>query len=279
MISSKMLPFKKFTIKHRRYLRGLRGKASPFEFDLRKVAQVEPLFSFLYEEWWRVQASGLDRLPKEGPALIVGNNNGLVPWPALMLMYALMSRENSRRLYIVADMDWVDDELIRTTANQLGFVPWSSENLKALLNAGELVAIFPEGVAAINKPFSERYRMRELDWTRLLPAIEEGVRIYPMATIGCDEAIPNILTPENLKKYLGLPALPVTPFYPWLPFPFNFASFPVRWYMSICRPTAYKTVTDRDALEDLANKQTRFIQGEIQAELNRLLRGRTKSYI
>ncbi len=275
---SKLLP--KFTEKHRGYIKGVQGKDLGFGFDLRKVAQAEPLFSFLYEEWWHVQMSGLDRLPKEGPALIVGNTSGLVPWPAMMLMYALMNHKKyPRRLNIVADIDWVQDEVIRAAALELGFVPWSSENVKTLLKAGELVAIFPEGVNAANKPFSERYRVRDFDWTRLLPAIEEGVHIYPLATIGCEEAIPNILTPENLKKLLGLPALPVTPFFPWFPFPLNLASFPIQWYMSVCRHVPYKTTTDRDALEELSKRQTRFVQGVIQAELNRLLRGRVKSYI
>jgi hypothetical protein len=49
--------------------------------------------------------------------------------------------------------------------------------------------------------------------------------------------------------------------------------------MHFGRHTPYKTTTDRDALEELAKSQTRFAQGEIQAELNRLLRGRVKSYI
>ena len=280
MMFSKLFPLTKFSDRRREYVRAVRGKELGFGYDLRKVAQVEPFLSFLFEEWWRIQMIHLDRLPKQGAALIVGNASGLVPWPAMMLMYALMRRKTPRRLNIVADMDWVQDEIIRDAAIKLGFVPWSSENLKTLLNAGELVAVFPEGPAAANKPFSERYRVRDFDWTRLLPAIEEGVPIYPVATLGCDEAIPNILTAtEGLKKLLGLPVLPVTPFFPWLPFPLNFASFPIQWHMSAARPVTYKTTKDRDALEELAKTQTKFVQGEIQAEINRLLRGRTKSYV
>ncbi|CAK9252031.1 unnamed protein product [Sphagnum jensenii] len=123
-----------------------------------------------------------------------------------MAVFALMTRTAApRRLNIIADMDWVEDPSIRAAAAQLGFVPWSSENMKALLNAGELVAVFPEGLAAINKPFSERYRVRDFDWTRLLPAIELGVNIYTMSTVGCEEAIPNISHRKILKRYLACP--------------------------------------------------------------------------
>jgi hypothetical protein len=62
--------------------------------------------------------------------------------------------------------------------------------MKRLISKGELVAIFPEGLEGLSKPFHERYRLQEFDWTRLLPAVEEGVKIYPLSTVGADEAVP-----------------------------------------------------------------------------------------
>src|SRR5262249_655256 len=153
----------------------------------------EPCLSFLYKEWWKVQLDGLDKLPREGPALIVGNSSGFVPWPSFMLMYALMARKGSpRRLNIVGDLDWVQDERLYSLLVEIGFVPWSSANLKHPFSKGEIVAIFPEGLRATCKPFAERYRMCEFDWTRLLPAVEEGIPLYPIATLGCEESVPTI---------------------------------------------------------------------------------------
>jgi hypothetical protein len=176
-------------------------------------------------------------------------------------------------------MDWIDDERLHSALSELGFVPWSSENLKQLFSKGELVAVFPEGLSAVNKPYAERYRLREFDWTRLLPAIEQGVRVYPLATVGCDEAIPNIISFEKLKPILSLPVFMATPFFPWLPFPLNLASFPIRWQMTIAKPIVSKVEDDRDALENTAKKQSAFIEGEIQAEINRMLRLRSKSFV
>ena len=270
----------KFTKKYRRFIRETRRRHQTFGFDVRRLAWAEPLLGFLFNEWWRVQLTGLDRLPKNEAALIVGNMNGVVPWPALMLIYAAMSHKvNPRRINIVADMDWIEDERVHNALLELGFVPWSSENLKQLFSKGELVAVFPEGLAAVNKPFSERYRLREFDWTRLLPAIEQGVRVHTLSTVGCDEAIPNILSFESLKEHLSLKTFMATPFFPWLPFPLNLSSFPVKWYMSIGKPIPYKVETGRDSLENTANSLTRFVEGEIQAELNRMLRLRSKSFV
>jgi 1-acyl-sn-glycerol-3-phosphate acyltransferase len=268
-----------FAKAYRHYIKNTQQCDNYFGFDIRRLASVEPFLQFLYTDWWRVQFTGLETLPKEGPCLIVGNSNGLIPWPAFMLMYALMSQDNPRRLTIVADMDWIEDERVHSYLLQLGFVPWSSTNLKYLFSKGEVVAIFPECLPASSKPFSERYRVREFDWTRLLPAIEEGTAIYPMATIGCDEASPTLVNLDSLAKFLGIPAYPVTPFFPWFPFPANLATLPVKWKMSVLKPTAYEAHSNRDTLEDTAKSQSRFVEGQIQAELNRLLRTRIKTFI
>jgi 1-acyl-sn-glycerol-3-phosphate acyltransferase len=269
-----------FVNTYRNYIKNTRHCDNHFGFDIRRLAAVVPFLQFLYNDWWRVQFTGLDLLPKEGPALIVGNSNGLIPWPAFMLMYALMAQESPRRLTIVADMDWIEDERIHSYLVELGFVPWSSTNLKYLFSKGELVAVFPEGLPSTGKPFSERYRVREFDWTRLLPAFEAGVDIYPMATIGCDEASPTFLNAENLSKLLNLPSFPVTPFFPWLPFPANLGSLPVKWKMTLLKPTKWKDAhSDRDALENTAKHHSRYVEGQIQAELNRMLRWRIKTFI
>jgi 1-acyl-sn-glycerol-3-phosphate acyltransferase len=279
-MNSVLAAMPKFTRKYRRFIKETVRRKQTFGFDVRRLAGAEPLLGFLFNEWWHVELKGLDRLPKNEPALIVGNSNGVVPWPALMLIYAAMShRVNPRRINIVADMDWIDDERLHSALLELGFVPWSSENLKQLFSKGELVAVFPEGLPAVNKPFAERYRLREFDWTRLLPAIEQGVRIYPLATVGCDEAIPNILSFEHLKPFLSLPAFMATPFFPWLPFPLNLSSFPIKWFMSVSKPITYKVEQNRDLLENTAKDTTRFVEGEIQAEINRMLRIRGKSFV
>lgn len=270
----------RFATAYRNYIENTKDCDNYFGFDISRLAAVEPFIQFLYKDWWRVQFTGLELLPKEGPAIIVGNSNGLIPWPAFMLMYALMSKDSPRRLTVVADMDWIEDERVHSYLVQLGFVPWSSTNLKYLISKGELVAIFPEGLPATGKPFSERYRVREFDWTRLLPAIEAGVAIYPMATIGCDEASPTLFNLENLSKLLNLPSFPITPFFPWFPFPANLGSLPVKWKMSLIKPTAWnESHKDRDALENTAKQHTRYVEGQIQAELNRMLRARIKSFI
>lgn len=267
----------KFSDTHKSYIRKAR-KSTQFGSCLKTMAQLEPLLGWLYKNWWHVETVGLESLPHEGPALVVGNTGGILPWPGIMLAYALMVKKVApRRLNIIGEMSWIEDERVHHLARELGFVPWSADNAKKLFAQGELVAVFPEGIQGAVKPFSERYRLREFDWTRILPAIEENVKIYPMATIGCDESFPVIANLEGVAKALDIPAFPVTPFMPLLPFPLNMASLPGHWKMHILKPVDYEKVETRNERYETALALSKTLDGEIQAELNRMLRMRIKA--
>ena len=272
-----------FSVQYSDYVESASKADAYFGYDCQTLAKIERLLNFLFCDWWKVAIHNLERLPKFGPALVVGHNSGLIPWTGLMLLFALMrSKEQARKLNIIADMSWVADERFYAFLVQIGFVPYSANNLKHLFSKGEMAIIFPELNGGEDKTFSERYRLREFDWTQFLPAIQAQVPIFPLATLGADEAIPAFLNIEKLSKLLSLPAFPVTPFFPWLPSPVNLASFPVRWKMEVMKPLKYEmpetdNVEGRHDLEEMAKNLALQAEGEIQAELNRLLRLRIKS--
>src|SRR4029079_3972052 len=46
-----------------------------FGYDPKFTRTILPFFEFLYTMWWRVEASGVDHVPAQGPALLVANNS------------------------------------------------------------------------------------------------------------------------------------------------------------------------------------------------------------
>jgi len=245
-----------------------------FGFDINSLARIEPLLQFLHQMWWRIELKGFERLPKEGPALIAGNTSGIIPWPGLMLIYTLLAKvENPRRVSIAIDMDGVEDQRLYNLMTEIGFVPWSKDNAKKLFEQGQIVAIFPENsTAAMAKSIWMRNRICEFDWTKFLPAVEEGVPIFSLSNLGVDECNSTIVNWDGLAKFLGWKAFPVTPFFPFLPFPFNLATLPFPWEMTILPSNPYKSPKDREEQQRIAKEQAFLCEGDVQAEINRRLR-------
>lgn len=218
-----------------------------------QIEDIEPLLSFLYNTWWRVDLEGLDNFPAEGPALIVGNMNGPFPWSAFMLIYALTHSDTINcPLHTLIQLDLTDDAKLSRVLTRTGFEPWSAERLEELLASGEVVLVFPEKSNGEFKS-SARHRLREFDPSIIAPALSLNVPLFPLVTLGCDA-----------KR----------PFLSWISFPYSLvASLPSKGYMrlleSIQAPAAGyfmdKSKSDKEHMSDL-------LQGTIQAELNRLMR-------
>jgi 1-acyl-sn-glycerol-3-phosphate acyltransferase len=263
-----------FEAKYPAFVENARQLDDHFGFDLSVLARTEPLLNFLHQFWWRIQLKGFERLPKTGPALITCNTSGIVPWPGLMLIYSLLAKvETPRRVNLTIDMDGVEDQRLYNFLTEIGFVPWSADNAKKLLSQGQLVAVFPESrTASMGKSIWMRNRISEFDWTKFLPAVELGVPIFPLSTLGIDECNPVLFNLEGLARFVGWKAFPITPFFPILPFPFNLATLPLPWEMTILPANDYKTPRAREEQQRLAKEQAFLAEGDIQAEINRRLR-------
>ncbi len=265
----------KFTQTQKEFIRQTLNTPNLFDFDLKTYVKAQVFLGFFYHNWFKVNFINLDHLPPNKPCLIVGNTSSIIPWPALMFSYAAMN-QLGRRVNIAYDLDSFEDERICTFAREIGFVPFSNENLKKLFSQNEIVVVFPEAKQSINKPMSMTNRLYTFDWTLTLPAIEQGVNIYPLTSVGCDESSPTFYNAKALAEYLDLPSFPITPFFPWLPFPFNFLALPKKWQMKIGRNIDYsdKPTNDKNTIQETAKWVSFMLEGDIQAEINRILRMR-----
>lgn len=207
----------------------------------KELALIKLFLQFLHHIWWRVQISGLEQLPEQGPVFIVANSNGSIPWPALMLVHNLIKRgkDNQRRVNILMNMDAIKEEKICLFLRSLNCMSWSYDAAKRLLEQGEVLVVLPEdGAAGISKAMAMQNRLKRFDWTKFLPAIEAGVPVYPLATLGADEL--------------------------------NF--LPVPWKIRLMQALPYEHVQAREAVQEQAKKTALLAEGEIQAEINRQLR-------
>jgi 1-acyl-sn-glycerol-3-phosphate acyltransferase len=249
-----------------------------FGFDPKLNESLEPFFEFLYTVWWRVEATGIEQVPGEGPALIVANHSGVLPWDGLMIKVALRQEHPARRpcRMLALDMFALLPFLAPLLA-QTGAVRASQENGERLLRKGELVGVFPEGVKGVGKYFKDRYRLARFGrggFVRL--ALRTGAPILPCAVFGAEEIYPVLGKANWVGRPLGLPYVPLTPTFPWLG-PLGLLPLPTKWSIDFGDPlptASYGPAAAEDPI--LVNRLSQEVRSTIQGMIDgRLARRRS----
>ena len=228
-----------------------------------------PAARALYQNWFKVQMRGLENVPARGAALVVANHSGVLPLDALMLQVGVLDNHPAGRNLRLLGADLVYSlPLLGRLARASGHVPANPEEAERLLNAGELVGVFPEGFKGIGKPFASRYRLQRFGrggFARL--ALRLGVPMVPCAIVGAEEIYPMIADWPELAERLKLPYFPITPLFPWLG-PVGAIPLPSNWMIEFCDPVPTDGFTpdqceDEDVIAELAAKVKDVIASKI----------------
>lgn len=250
------------------YVEDAWGYAPQFASDM------SPLLDLLYDRWWRVTATGVDNVPREGGVLIVANHAGVLPWDASMIATAICRRHGAARHPRFLVLDWAFELPWASVAiRRFGGVPASPHDALGLLRAGHAVMVFPEGAKGAGKPWSERYRLGRFGRGGFVEiALRAGVPIVPCAVVGSEEIYPMIArAPSVLARLVGAPYLPITPTFPLLG-PFGAIPLPSRWRISFAPPVDLgahgpAAATDRALVLDLSERVRGTIQEIIEESL------------
>jgi 1-acyl-sn-glycerol-3-phosphate acyltransferase len=232
-----------------------------------------PLLRPLYRHWWRVETRGLEHVPASGPALVVGNHAGTLPFDALMVALALLDEHPAHRSLrmLAADLAF-DMPVVAPLARKSGNTLACTEDARRLLEAGELVGVWPEGYKGLGKPYRERYRLQRFGRGGFVEvALRTGAPIVPVAVVGSEEIYPMVANLRRLARVLGFPYFPVTPTFPWLG-PLGAIPLPSKWLIEFCPPvpTAHygsEAVKDPMVLFELTDQVRDTIQQTVHRNL------------
>jgi 1-acyl-sn-glycerol-3-phosphate acyltransferase len=235
--------------------KGLRSRAEEvdeFGLDRSFDAKLRPVLDFLYRRYFRIQTEGIENVPSEGRAVVVGNHSGSIPIDGLMLRAALRIDHPASR-----DLRWLAEDFLfylpfaGVFMNRAGAVRACQENAERLLAKDNLIGVFPEGVQGIRKLFRDRYRLQRFGrggYIRL--CLRTRAPLIPCAIIGGEEASPLLYRFDTLADLLRIPYLPVTPTFPALG-ALGLVPAPTKWRIKFGEPITFDNYGPEAADDDL----------------------------
>src|SRR3954452_218457 len=239
-----------------------------------------PLLDF----WFRMDVSGRERLA-DPPALVVGIHSGApFPWDAWAVGIQWWRRFGpGRPLHGTAHDALMAFPVIGAYFRKMGVLPAAPDSMSAALAAGRDVVLYPGG---------ERDSLRE--WTKrdeaLLAgrmgfvklAINTGVPIVPVATVGGPDAMPILATGQRVAKLLRLDRVarlkmfPVAIQAPWGFSPALLPEIPFPTKIRTCFLEPIQVEHDPERIDDAGYVQAKYeeVRRSIQGGMDSMARKR-----
>ncbi len=193
------------------------------ERDADYIRESLPRLWMLASLYFRAEVRGLERIPEEGPVLLVGNHSGgnLTPDTGVFTLAFNTYFGVERRFYQLAHnliLSWPGLGFLR----KYGTVAASPENADEALKSGAALLVYPGGDYEVHRPSWERAKVDfggRKGFIRL--ALKHGVSIVPVVSVGGQETALFLSRGEGLArllrldKLLRLKVLPVSLAIPW----------------------------------------------------------------
>jgi 1-acyl-sn-glycerol-3-phosphate acyltransferase len=204
----------------------------------------ERLFPWLVkimEKYFKCEIQGIDHVPDKEKIILVSNHAGILPWDAIMIQTAILKSHPARRLVRPLMEDFVFSiPFLSVFMRRIGAVSACQENAEQLLDAGELILTFPEGIKGLSKTYFKKYEIQRFGRGGLIKlALRTSSSIIPVAVKGSEESSPLLFKVEKFSSLHGFPFIPVTPTFPVLG-PLGLVPLPVKWKISFGKPLNYK---------------------------------------
>ena len=246
------------------------------------IALVMDLFRTVGGLWFRPSISGVENVPAQGPALLVGNHNGgLVPIDSYFTGLAIWDHfRGGRSMYSLVHDFVFEDPLLRTYALKLGMLRAGGESAHHVFEQGHVLLVYPGSDLDTFRPFSQRGKVVLGGRTGFIKlALRERVPIVPVVSAGTHEQLLVLTRGDRLARLLRMHAHARTEVFPlMLALPWGLTTgflpyLPLPAQTSICfgEPIRWPELGPEDATnKEVLGRCYREVEGRMQQILDRL---------
>ena len=252
--------------------------------DLRFMELQKYFWNPLIDYWFRMDVEGWEQLP-EPPTLLVGIHSGAPfvwdAWTVGIHWWRHFGRE--RILHGTAHDALMAAPGIGAYFRKMGVLPAAQDSMSAALAAGHDVAVWPGGEVDSLRPWVERDQAilaGRKGFIRL--AINAGVPIVPIATVGGPDSMPVLATGRRIARALRLDKvarLKMFPFAlqaPWGLWPAILPEIPLPTKIRTAFQEPIEVSHDPAKAKDDAYLEAKYreVEGSIQRGMDALARRR-----
>jgi 1-acyl-sn-glycerol-3-phosphate acyltransferase len=182
----------------------------PWGFNIRDMKNNMRFVKFLYEKFYRVEAFGLENIPKDGRCLIIANHSGQLPFDGMLIAYALLTNPHGARApKAMVERFLPSVPFIGNWLSSVGAVIGDPLNCERMLDNEEAVVVFPEGVRGSNKLYKHKYQLQRFGNGFMHLSMKHNAPIIPVGVVGMEETIRSYADIKPLARLLGLPVMPL----------------------------------------------------------------------
>ncbi len=230
------------------------------------------LFKFLCNYYWRIETRGLEHVPRKGPGILVGMHRGFMPWDGVMALHQLVEK-TGRIPRFLTHPGLLKFPFICNFIRKLGGVVACQESAARVLESGELLGVFPEGVQGAFTPYRKAYKLQRFgrnDFVKM--ALRYRAPIVPFVTVGSAEIFPIFAQIKSRcwTRYSDWPCLPISTF-PFLPVP-----LPSKWHTQFLPPIHVREQFPPEAVPDasVVKRISLEVRTKMQQAVDGMLRRR-----
>lgn len=240
-----------------------KDQQDPWGFNLEACERAIKLFYPLYKYYFRVRVHGIENV-QDKPYMVVSNHSGQIAIDGVLITMAFSMDVKPPRVLrgmverFLAGMPFLGDYVAQT-----GSILGDRKNCQYLLDKGESILVFPEGVRGVSKETKDFYKLQPFTKGFYRIALQAQTEILPICVIGAEEFYPYVVHLKKLAKMLNLPALPLTPTFPLLG-PLGILPLPSPVDIYIGKPIPLPQGLSPDATDKEINEQVYKLEEEIK---------------